>query len=624
VRIVASYAQALEKWQPSTRLSPIFGVEEHGTDPPHISEFDKTRHLIFLGPIHPELVGERIGKNSRLWLTLGLFNVLVATNYIKERRILLEWAKQQNIRYEAWTLGRGIVKESEVSLHDKEVMETGWRTDLAKFSQGNLQEELHDAVKEYCPLMASTLARSEQIAPAFIPDLKHIQESVVQMIKKAPDIAPNDSRYVLLGQLLTINASLSRFASQTFAGTTPIAETECHFWSHSLLGIGVANIGLWKLREFLQRTLGEARIPTRFGHLADVANTHDLTRLAATDPFWSDNHLGNVKLNPDEIKPLVPLITYFSARDGFKSVLATISAPLATVAKCNSLQWSLNTMSHEITHVILRSVLADLYPDLKSHSELKKALSLYRQGRPGETLFEELRRLLLITIVKMESPNDGPQKSPNSEDALRIILETWQREVEEILVHVFDLLYFYGSDPTKYITGIWLSWGTIPHINRRVREYVIRSVCAVLAKHLMRGGEAENQARQETLDVLYSLPESDIPGSYLNYAIALLKDNWDGDIENEVLARKGLVKIARTFLFSSSIAKNVRQEFDLVGGTEKEKEGYSLKPGVIELRKIYNPLHFLELFTKSKKPSEADSLCLFYVLAFCVRDAVQH
>lgn len=621
VRIVLSHAEALKAWQPSTRLSPLFGVEEHGTAEPAANSLEKTRHLIFLGPVHPERVSEHIGRDSRLWLTLGLFNVLVATSHVDQRRKLLRWAKSQNIRYEAWTLSRGRVKEYEADQDGDGRRITEWRVDLSRLSERIVQDELHDAIREYCPLMASTLARSEQIAPAFVENLKQIQRSVVEMFIKAPEIAPDDEQYVMLGQVLTINASLSRFASQTFAGTSPIGETECHFWSHSLLGIGVATFGLWRLREFLQGTLGEARIPSRFAELSKIPNSHDLTHLSSTDEFWSEDHLSKVAIKAQDTQPLVPLITYFSARDGFKSVLATISAPLATVAKCNSVRWALNTISHEVTHVIMRSVLSDLYPNLGSSEELEKALRLYRQGQPAGTLFDEIRRLLLITIVRMNSPQSNQRaNSPATTEELRAFLQTWQREVEEILVHVFDLLYFYGGDPKKYLAGIWLSWGTIPHINRRVREYVIRSVCAVLARHLKRCGEAESQAREETLDVLKSLPDNDKPGTYINFAVGLLEDSWHGDIEDAVLARRGLVKIASAFLFSRAIAYDVRRETELVGGTEKEKEGYPLKPLVVDDRKIHNPLHFLELFTKSKKPSEIESAWMFYILAFCVRD----
>jgi len=548
---------------------------------------------------------------------------VVATNFIKERKTLLAWARKQNVKFEAWSLSRGVVQDSEISPLANKAESTTWRRDLAELSRRSIPEELQDAVNEYCPLMASTLARSEQIVPAFMNNLEQVQSSVLQSFSQAHEIAPNDEQYVVLGEVLTINAGLSRFASQTFAGTSPIAETECHFWSHSLLGIGVATLGLWKLREFLQRTLGEARIPTRFVSLGMQENTLDLARLPGTEEFWREDHLGNVSLKTADEKPLVPLLTYFSARDGFKSVLSTISAPLATVAKCNSLKWSLNTITHEISHVIMRGVLSDLYPDLRSPIELDRALLLYRQNHPAATLFDEIQRLLLITIVKMQSPRLGETTPIRTKEALREVLETWHREVEEILVHIFDFLYFYGGDANKYLTGIWLSWGTIPHINRRVREYVIRSVCAVLAKHLKRCGEAENQAREETLDVLSSLPESNDTGSYLNFAVGLLKENWTEDIEYQVLARKGLVKIASSFLFSPTIAYRVRKETELVGGTEKEREGYSLKPNVIEMQKILNPLHFLELFTKSKRPSEAESAWMFYVLAFCVRDAAE-
>ena len=56
---------------------------------------------------------------------------------------------------------------------------------------------------------------------------------------------------------------------------------------------------------------------------------------------------------------------------------------------------------------------------------------------------------------------------------LRRLLQRWRQDVDETMVHAFDFLYFYGKDVSRYIAGIWSSWGTIPNIgtrNSRLRD----------------------------------------------------------------------------------------------------------------------------------------------------------
>src|SRR5580704_8937380 len=142
VQIVRTHAEALKGWQPSTRLSPIFGVEEHGTSQQGAFDLEKTRHLIFLGPVHPEVVSEQVGTEVRLWLTLGLFNVVVAIPEMRKRKRLLSWAEEHGIHYEAWTLNRRHILQVEPSASNRTRSGGNWQADLAKLSERSVQEEL--------------------------------------------------------------------------------------------------------------------------------------------------------------------------------------------------------------------------------------------------------------------------------------------------------------------------------------------------------------------------------------------------------------------------------------------------------------------------------------------------
>jgi hypothetical protein len=415
--------------------------------------------------------------------------------------------------------------------------------------------------------MASTLARSNYLSVGIRENLAKIQDYVDETIEDAEASGADFSSYQLLGQMLTLNAGLSRFSSQTFAGTIPIAETECHFWSHSLLGIGLASIGLWRVTDFIENKLGQARLPERLDLLNNIrTGIPDLRILDVNNEFWILDHLKSVvpKGKPDQIVPLLP---YFSARDGFRSTSTTISAPLASVTSCNSSRWSLLTITHEISHVIIRGMLATLYPDLNEPAEIASAIKWLDSNGSCDTLLEEVRRLLLTTILTMEHPE--PDEISVDDEYLVRAIESRHHEVEEIFVHTFDFLYFYGKDLDKYINGIWASWGTIPNIATRVPDYVVRSICAVLSKHIRRP-DGELFARDSVVEALKRLHSNGIGGKYVDTALNYIKTHWN-EIRIRVLARKGLIQIALAFFFSESIATSVRGEPAISGGaSEKE------------------------------------------------------
>jgi hypothetical protein len=614
VSITKSQSAAVRSWGPATRISPIFGVAEFGTTDRQSHSFrGRDSWLLLLGPIHPELLRECLDGESRVWLSLGLFNVIIEPQSASTLQTIQGWAKDKGINYETWELRDSVIISSNYWLAPE--LRTPWRRELARLSRLKLSQEMLEAVKEYCPLMASTLSRSERIQQDLMTDLEEINSFVINDLLTPHDGLYTDT-YKDLGQLLIINAGLSRLSSQTFAGTSPIAEAPCHFWSNSLLGIGVATLGLWRLTSFLNLTLGQADLPERFARLADITtNITNLTGLEPTDPFWFADHLGTINNIPPT--DLVPLIPYFSARDGFKSNLVTISAPLATIGSCNSLNWSLVTITHELSHVIIRGVLSELYPNLDLESSLNQALSLLGRNATAPNLLDEVRRYLYVTICAMEQIAEG-NMAPRAYnvDSFRILLDHYHHEVEELLVHVFDFLYFYGRDPEKYIRGIWLSWGTLPNVKSRVREYVIRTICATLAIHLNRTN-SEETARDQVKLVLEQLKGETANGSYISSALKYINDEWDNEIYPAVSARRGIVRIASTFLFSQSIATKVRGESS-ISTRAAEREGYTFRTGEIDLKAIQNPLRFLELYTDSGAPSASASAWIFYILAFCV------
>ena len=224
VHIVQTLSEALLDWKPSMRISPIFAVDRPHA--PSTSALRGRRRLLFIGPVHPDAL-RWAQRNSRLFVSLGLLNVLLLPNSRAEAAKLLKWAKEKGLLYEAWDLENGVVKKavfSEAGAAPAELLKG-----LANLSSMALPPELSDAVGEYCPLMACTVSRGSSFPSAMLQDLRQIDNYVVETVRELKGSAGENTPYRVLGQLLSVNAGLSRFSSQTFAGTSPIMETECHF-----------------------------------------------------------------------------------------------------------------------------------------------------------------------------------------------------------------------------------------------------------------------------------------------------------------------------------------------------------------------------------------------------------
>lgn len=601
----------LGDWKPITRMSPVFPVKHirNGVDytSPHEFRFEGSWTVVFIGPVHPEEFAPLQSFDGEFWLTLGLYNILLASQDRKQIAAAKRWCSANGKPCEAWTIKDGRVLRTNVA---EVSFEQEPNTELSKLWQQQAPHELHEAILEFVPLAAAAISRGRASGIGLDQDLRHLPNVFSKIVESG---SASDRKYIALGRLLTINAGLSRFSSQTFAGTSPIHSTECHFWLHSLFGIGVANLALRNIRDFMHRTLGGAQIHKRFKKLELDTSGIDL---CSTTPEDKD-YLGDVGFI--EKNEAIPLLAFFSARDGYRSTEVTVSAPLAAVSSCNSVKWSLVTLTHEFCHVIVRAIQSDLYPDFSRQDQILDCVSLIYSDGPAENLVTEIRRSLLLSMCQMENnlagkeANDGVEITPES---IRVMLQRWRQEIDEIMVHVFDYLYFYGQDSQRYIFGIWSSWGTIPNIRYRVKEYVVRSVCAVLSKHIMRGSEALDVARDEVLDQLRALAISDSDSRYVQDAVDFLENRWESEGRNAVAVRRNLVKITKIFLFSEELATALRSEPGISTGGG-DHDGYSYRRRHLSVESLSNPLLFLANYTGQMPPSQVESLWMLYILAYC-------
>ncbi|GLX79480.1 hypothetical protein tinsulaeT_28200 [Thalassotalea insulae] len=619
-----SYSNSLEdklqNWKSSTRISPVWPVSYNDSNNLPASLGDST-YFVFLGAYDPVLLNATLqldAKEVQHWISLGMMNNVLHFNDKNLFTELLQWCEQNLVNVEAWErVANNDILRTSVTYSKSNQSTENWRVRLTQMLSKAKSPGIQLALSEFCPLLASTISRLE------LND-KRLYEEYVKLIDYVELVLETDeqlveNRTISSSVINTLNAGLSRFSSQTLSGISPISSTESHFWIHSLLGIGVASLGLSNLVSFISKRLGESYIPDKFLHLNNKSDDiPDLMALHSTDPFWEQDYLG-ISLNNVTSDDLAPDIAFFSGRDGFKAHLTNISVPLTSVFSSSSEKWTLLTITHEISHKILKAVLSLIFPieDIGSGGITKKeAKSLY-EDRKYNSWLDSIRVWLWSSIIDISAANKISQGHLDRNENIELVIDLldsideWYGEVEEIIVHVFDFLYFYRGQESKYIKEIWMTWSVIPNISNRVPEYVVRTTCAILSSHLHRGIASIDSSIEIVKSHLERMLISSPQTPYLTDAIDFIKNDRE-QLKQLVDSRKTLVRFTKTFLHSESVM------------SELWAESSSAQDKVAPHRKlthytIDNPLVFLDRHSDRKIVCEAESAWIFYNLAFSLR-----
>jgi len=612
--IVRDLPHALPTWKPSTRVSPLFGLAEDGQEVQAAPEhFGGEHYAALIGPVNPSLLPDL--QNVRIWLTLGALNVFVVSQDAAVTDDISDWAAAHSIAFEQWRIRDGIVEAYRYSQATTATLDVEFRR-IGLLSARAVPGDLAPALSEYCALMASALARSAATVPEMVGDLLAVQQFVEQAISQ-PHLDSHTVLYRTIGVLSQLNGGVSRFSAQALSGTSPVFATECHFWIHSLLGTGIANLALHKTANFVSGKLETKRISARVAHLGGRRDSAPDLRTVAAD-FWHQNHLAAVEPpepGPDEGS--VPLLTHYSGRDGFRSGLNTVSAPLVAICACNCRQWSLSTITHEISHVLIRGILASVFPN-PATTNGTAVVQAFLRNDPRATWLESLQFHLIESAIAMHQTAERiAEKDPTTrwtEKRIAALLDVWHHEIEEIMVHAFDFLYFHGQQSGRYVSSIWTTWGVIPTIGSRVEEYLIRTLCTVYVRHLRRQ-EAFEVTRDEVSETLATLKNAEA-GPHVAAALALLRDEREWPrLRSTVVARADLVKLVRGFLYWDEAAQDVRGDRALTSDAS-DRGGYAFRIREIGQGEIDNPLRFVEEYTDSTVPSSATSAWMLYALAF--------
>lgn len=601
IAICTTFNEAVQGWGEGSRISPIFAVD--GAVPPDLTQHAES-WVLFFGPVAPGMVTPVPSPHT--FLTLGLYNFVVFSTNRKHRQRALDLSHSLGVRSEEWSLKYDRIDDAAIS-EEPLPQELKGRPVLTRLPTEILA--LRAPAREYVLAFASALAKARLFASPFVPDLLRFNRTFRTALAD-PDMELSDRHKLLV----LANTALSRHISQTFGGTSPVLQTECHYASHSLLGIGTASLALLRLRQFLENSLSHCRIIERLNCLkGEPAHGTDLEMMPTTPAFWEREHLfcypsqttipGLDQPPPDDI---LPLLTCFGGRDGFRSTDVSLSAPLEVVSYCNLARWTPLTLTHEFSHTIIQGFLGALTPDLRTDDEVDQIVGMIRDDH-YPNLFLQLRAVFCVAVWELSG---GTEREIQSEE-LADTLERHMRSVNELLTHCFDFLYFYQRNIPAYVQGIWVSWGAIPNIRARIDDYLLRCLCALHTLNLKRDKGEYWTCRQleENLELTCAL----FPNApYVTEALSQLKQDRDSYIE-KITARFQLIRIARHILFSETIDRHLWRQHYITS----ESRGRALF-NVLQFNTetVENPLHFLAKVSREGKINHTRAMSILMHLAF--------
>ncbi len=602
-----SYSKCHEHWTAGSLISPIFPIDSATL--PNLSD-RKLRRIYLIGPVHP---GE-IKCKGELFISLGIFNIVVLAKNKQDYKSVDNFISQKNLNCEIWHIRGSKIERIEIKF--KSPAKSRKLTPLKKTTFiKSPHPELSNDFFEYQTQMLSLTSRSSMLDLLILDDFSRF-DSLFKEILNDKDLT---NELVRKQAYLTLaNSVLSRYSSQVFGGTTPITSTECNIWSHSLFGVGIASLALQSIRNFIEKTFIEARFIDRLEALngeKDITN-EPISQILDNDDFWKNDHLydyasqKNMNSDSAQFDDILPLLTCFSGKDGFRNTEIYLSAPTAVIDSCNTIAWTLLTLTHEISHTLIDAVFGELLPSPDDEEEINEMVKLLDQ--PEKTMLDRLREMLWVASWMFWNEAKEETLETDSELIMKV-LRSKGFEVKEILTHIFDFLYFYNADEEYYVRSIWISWGLIPNIRDRTPKYIIRTLCALHSIHLREGNERFGYTIDRLLSYLSDAKKITPESTYITYAIEDLENNRSR-YERSLADCELLVKFTKYFLYSDKIQTMLTRERDIAGG--KSPGGYLFRVKEFSSITVKNPLKFIETFSKDKRSNKLKSVWMLQQIAF--------
>ena len=588
----------------SFRVSPIFPLTR-GSDIPELSN-SKLKFYHFKNPYR---VLGRVNKKSKkivrlcTWYTLGLNSIVVISS---NQVVFDEFEAKAGERINAWEFWELDDQNNLVRCKYSNPQSVDY--DLSKFRITNydvLPLDERVVLDEFCINVEIILPRVSR----YIPDeLKSIERLVSKMnvltkelvyLVELGDYQPETlSEYTKsqltknvelresirqqnLDRLIQVNAALTYVSTQTFSGSIPILERRSLIRRHSLLGVGAAILGMNSIARHIELAFSILDLTDIFeNRLPKEASLPGLDSMPAfyTSDNWSVSSLNKWE-RPPSTENSFPKLPYFSGRLGFRESEFTISAALQSLSAGGGLEWSIMTLTHEMVHGHVRNLLSLLFQVKAIDNPTKKWKSIFdifdefrRKSKSSDySLIDSLRNVILtyVSYSKTFGSITNIYNQPRREkirkkfpflnkEKLKRQFELENRNINEIIVHVLDLRYFYVSRVNTYIPLIWRSWAVLPHVKSDLDQYILRSLLTISSVRLGSESERFNQSCSDLIQILEGKIGSIRNEALINRVIEKLQnDQTRDDYLLPFINSLKLVDLASEVFFSEKIKERL-------------------------------------------------------------------
>jgi hypothetical protein len=456
--------------------------------------------LLFLFPDSVREVGHILAKQfgqSRsvgLYLTHGLASVVCIGDGRTMERIRRS-TEHKLLAWERWSVRKGAVRNHQVEIWQKQPPPLD---PLAPIADDGLPEIAATQVRQFNANIAVLFLHVGRYAPDLLPLLYSSHQSmcdVAESLRKLngrSNFQAYKDTYSKASELIEVNASLTMLLSQAFSAVPSLLYSRYCVGEYSLLGIGGAIRGIWRLYKHLEDVFFKGgvvqRVRGKFPNDPPFSVFKDRSQFKPDDWSFSPLATGGNEDDTDTVEYQIP---YFSSRWGFHETLHTLTVSWQCIHSGARPEWNLLTISHEFLHTHVHELLDTLFP--ASDAERSKLVALYNGGgRTGTGYangFVSAQVALVVALVQINNFAQivpeirgtwrlGSAISPKDLEALR--QEHWWY-VNEIIVHVLDFLYIYKGNEVAYIDSLWQSWSLVPKVAKSIRHYLQRTICALAA-----------------------------------------------------------------------------------------------------------------------------------------------
>ncbi|MGR9276248.1 hypothetical protein ACU8KI_16735 [Rhizobium leguminosarum] len=645
VKLVPDLDHSFENWGPNVRISPVWSLGRV-RDKVSLILSDDDIGMAFLAGANPGSLQKQFGDDlfdtdvfSRLWFSLGTFNVVVVLRAQDGASRLVEYCRDKNIAMELWTFTAGGYDPTDGSAAVQEMhyypapspaeqperVEEITRQILQEHNR--TEEHFRSLFIELASLLSIAIKRSEYQQDGLTKDFAEIGKQSYRFVIDPPALRKNSKaseaqKSRVLSGIHNINAGLSRLTSQALSGATPISKTECHFWPHSLLGIGTANRALRNVVAYISDIISTYGFTDRLNHYFDESYSWQKPIMQlGFEQLMSAFPLDKVKV-PEAGKTvgIVP-ITYFSGRDGFKNSIFTTSAPLMSIQAGNAYQYSLVTITHEVSHRIVSAAIALM---LQRFGESKPTVwnVATEISNTRKKIFRIFYDLFVIYSLTVFETINGKVHEDTTKDPLflEMLLTDLSEDFEEHLVHIFDYWYFFRREDVPYVTTIWSSWAVLPNISLRLEDYVVRTFVALSANYI--GPEGWRTKVRDVMVGIFKELEAKKSLHLAAEVVAMLSGERLAQIEKKVNSRLFVIKAFHLLFSSEELSGLLATELLRSEGSSRSRavltptQGYTLKDKTITLTRFGNAIKFLAQYSANDRADPTSSAWLLYMLAF--------